>query len=210
MKRRYAFFLTGLCLFSSCSAFQTGRTYLTEMEQDDSSFFNPREDFPVVAGDTGRFWNTESERRARTPTSIEEREEDLHSRSLRHELKDLEGSQSEESLNQYSSHKHQFRTISEKIYFLKLHPRERAEYLESRGFIADSGSSFSAYDRMKPVKKKDILFGMSKQDVMGSWGKPYQVEVAGNPSFENERWLYKVDGATKYIYFESGRVEGWE
>jgi hypothetical protein len=45
---------------------------------------------------------------------------------------------------------------------------------------------------------------------MNTFGRPTRVEVAGNPSYENERWLYSVNGATKYIYFESGRVEGWE
>ena len=41
-------------------------------------------------------------------------------------------------------------------------------------------------------------------------GKPMRVEIAGNPRYENERWLYRMNGASKYIYFESGQVQGWE
>ena len=60
------------------------------------------------------------------------------------------------------------------------------------------------------LRKSNAVTGMSKSDVMNNWGEPRRVEIAGNPSFENERWLYSVNGATKYIYFESGRVQGWE
>jgi outer membrane protein assembly factor BamE (lipoprotein component of BamABCDE complex) len=51
---------------------------------------------------------------------------------------------------------------------------------------------------------------MSKSDVMNHLGHPTRVEVAGNPSYENERWLYTRNGASNYVYFEAGHVEGWE
>jgi hypothetical protein len=51
---------------------------------------------------------------------------------------------------------------------------------------------------------------MKKGQVMASIGRPSKVEVAGNPQDENERWLYHMNGASKYIYFESGEVQGWE
>lgn len=200
-----------LSLPMSCTQFQTGRTYLTEMEHDDSRFFSPAEDFPIVGGDSGRTWNTEEEQRARTPASKEEYSEDRIARFLRQELRELEAIQSERGLKFYDEHKHQLRTVSERIYFLKIPPYERRDYLVGRGFITEPKSQLAtANERMFAIEKKDIMMGMTKDDVLGSWGKPVQVEVAGNPRNENERWLYRMNGASKYIYFESGEVQGWE
>ncbi len=64
----------------------------------------------------------------------------------------------------------------------------------------------------------DLTIGMPKQKVSLHLGSPDQVEVAGNPKYENERWVYErsvptVDGyykETKVIYFEAGSVVGWE
>ena len=50
---------------------------------------------------------------------------------------------------------------------------------------------------------------MTKEDVISSWGRPDRVDIAGKPSYENERWVYRRDGAVKYIYFEAGKVGGW-
>lgn len=210
MSRRMIFFFL-LSLPIGCTQFQTGRSYLTEMEHDDSTFFNPSEDFPVVAGDSGRYWMDEEERRARTPRSDEDLQESNHSQSLKNELHQLEGLQSEESLAFYNQYKNQLGSTSEKIYFLNLHPYERTDYLKTKGIISEGRSPASTlHERMFAVRRNDIMMGMSKNDVLESWGKPMRVEVAGNPRYENERWLYRMNGASKYIYFESGQVQGWE
>ena len=68
------------------------------------------------------------------------------------------------------------------------------------------------------IENNDITIGMSKGAVVQSWGDPERKEVAGNPLYGNERWLYNkmvssVDGyskQTRIIYFEGGRVAGWE
>ena len=194
-----------------CTTFHTGRTCLTEMEHDDSSFFTPRNDFPVVAGDSGRYWMSEQERRERTPASEDEQRDNLAARTLKRELKELESVQTEENFEFYNQHQHKFSTTSEKIYFLRLPPYERREYLLSRGFFSeDRAPAFSDKDRVFAVRKQDILLGMTKGDVLESWGKPLRVEVAGNPRNENERWLYRMNGASKFIYFESGQVQGWD
>jgi hypothetical protein len=194
-----------------CSQFQTGRSFLTEMENDDSSFFNPKKDFPIVAGDTGRYWESEKERRSRTPQSEFDLAEDQSTRALKHELRELESGQSEEGQEFYDKHKHQLATTSEKIYFLKLPQSERREYLMSRGFIEEpKAPSYTPREKLFAVRQQDVLLGMKKNDVMDSWGKPARVEIAGNPQNENERWLYKTNGASKYIYFESGEVQGWD
>lgn len=184
------------------------------MENDDSRFYEPRKDFPMVSGDTGRFWNSEAEQRARTPSSERDLEEERENRALKSELSELENSQSERGIEMYSNYQHKFNSISEKIYFLKLPYSERHSYLESRGFVARPISDPSRVSRTRyqraNVRLNEVTMGMSKSDVAVSLGNPVRVEVAGNPSYENERWLYDLNGASKYIYFESGRVQGWE
>lgn len=211
MSRSRLFFSLLLLFPMGCSQFQTGRSFLTEMEHEDFSFYHPHDDFPVVSGDTGRDYMTEKERRSRTPASQSDLQETQASRALRSELKGLESGQSEENLEFYEKHKHQLGTTSEKIYFLKLPARERRDYLLSRGFLQEEkGSLYTDREKMFAMKKQDILLGMTKAEVMRSWGKPLQVDYAGNPRNENERWLYRTHGAAKYIYFESGEVQGWE
>jgi hypothetical protein len=199
-------FLILIMGLSSCSQFMTHRDYVAEMERDDSSFFNPRVDFPVVAGDTGRDWESTSDRKNRTPASVDEIQDNKSRRFLTQELRKLEGQQSDNALEQYEKNKHHFKTTSEKIYFLKLSQFERKDYLASRGFIKEESSPRQIF----AMRDSNVASGMSKSQVMENWGQPNRVEVAGNPSYENERWLYSVNGATKYIYFESGVVRGWE
>jgi hypothetical protein len=204
-------FLTIMLLSSvSCSQFLTGRSYLSEMEHNDGRFFNPREDFPVVAGDNGRDWETTEERNERTPTSETDLAAERSRRRLKQELRELENQQSDQALEEYDKHKRSLATTSEKIYFLKLSSHERKEYLNSRGFMRNERAPASFDQQMYGVRDANISQGMTKADVEMSWGRPSRVEVAGNPSYENERWLYTVHGASKYIYFESGVVNGWE
>lgn len=210
MSARFFIFLS-LIAFTGCAELYTGRSYLSEMEQDDSRFFNPRQDFPIVAGDSGRDWMSESERRQRTPASAEDLSENMASRALKSELRTLENMQTEESLEMYQNHLKSLPTVSDRIYFLKLPQHERKDYLISRGAIEETKKPiFPEYQRRPGGRSSDVLLGMNKQDVLASLGKPMRVEVAGNPRNENERWLYRMNGFQKYIYFESGRVEGWE
>lgn len=209
MSKRF-FILFTFLIQTGCAELYTGRSYLSEMSHDDSTFFSPKEDFPVVAGDTGRDWMSESERRHRTPASEEDLSKDRATRALKSELRTLEGLQSEESLKFYEAHLKSLPTTSDRIYFLKLPPQERRDYLMSRGAIQETKSFITPYERMHAGRTNDVFLGMNKQDVMASLGKPMRVEIAGNPRNENERWLYRLNGGQKYIYFESGKVEGWE
>jgi hypothetical protein len=202
-------FLALLMSMTACSQFLTHRDYLSEMEQDDSKFYSPNRDFPVMAGDTGRTEESRSERRRRTPASAEQLQNERGTYSLNNELKQLENKLSESSFELYDQHKDKLVTTSEKIYFLKLPSRERKDYLISRGFLTEQKAT-NYREKMYANRQSSIILGMSKSDVMNNFGKPNRVEVAGNPSFENERWVYKVNGASKYIYFESGQVGGWE
>lgn len=63
-----------------------------------------------------------------------------------------------------------------------------------------------------------VRLGMQKNKVQLHLGHPTLVEVAGNPKYGNERWIYErsvptMDGfftEKKVIYFEGGSVVGWE
>jgi hypothetical protein len=206
------FFMLSFVLFllTGCAELYTGRSFMAEMGQEDTSFFNPKEDFPVVAGDTGRDWMSESERRNRTPASESDLAQDRTSQVLKSELRGLENMQSEDDMEYYQAHLKSLPTVSDRIYFLRLPHYERKAYLTSRGAIEEPKHSETPFERLSPRRNNDVLMGMRKNDVLASLGKPMRVEIAGNPRNENERWLYRMNGNQKYIYFESGRVEGWE
>lgn len=172
---------------------------MAEMSRDDRWAIEPHRDFPVVGGDTGEWGYSEEVRRLRTPASEREGEEYELERALRWELSELESKQSPEAFARYQKYAPHFESISERIYYLKLPYHERYSYLESRGIIESQYSGAFA-----------LNLGMSKSQVRSTLGTPQRIEIAGNPQFENERWLYAEQGSPKYIYFESGRVGGWE
>jgi hypothetical protein len=199
-------------VISGCAGMGSGRNFLTDSPQGDSSeggsFFSPQDDFPVMAGDSAKSWGFEDEQGS--GRSSMGRERDRTTYALERELVGLEDSQSESNLAFYNLHKNKFNSTSEKIYFLKLPKGERTPYLISKGIIKQKKHQYNERIRAQAIRHADVMMGMSKNDVVDSWGRPVRVEVAGNPSYENERWAYNVNGATKYIYFESGKVGGWE
>lgn len=205
-------FPTVLLFLCACAELPTGRTYLSEMEHEDSTFYRPDEDFPVVGGDaevTGM--SMDEYRRNRLPRTKEEKTYDRETQFLRSELEALESSQPEEELAFYQKYKKKFASHSEKIYYLKLPRGERRQYLQDRGFIESPATrSPASLSQALSPRRSEVNLGMSKNDVVASLGKPSRVEVAGNPSYENERWLYQVNGNSRFIYFESGVVQGWE
>lgn len=68
------------------------------------------------------------------------------------------------------------------------------------------------------IESQDIAVGMPQDYVKKSWGDPLSIEVSGNPIYRNERWKYQKfvstpEGyrkETRLVYFEGGRVVGWE
>jgi hypothetical protein len=198
----------------SCAGFGHQRSYLAEMEYDDSTIFQPRTDFPVIPGDEGISWRTDELWRQRIPASEEERYQDRQQQTLKKQLKDLENAQSASARKHYERYKSFLPTDSEKIYFLSLaNRRERETYLAARGVDESSQlrSSHSQPDMqdLNPAAVSPLSLGMPKQALLEHWGSPEQVDFAGDPQHENERWLYRRNGAAKYIYLESGRVAGW-
>ena len=68
------------------------------------------------------------------------------------------------------------------------------------------------------VESQDIAIGMPQDYVRKSWGEPNNIETSGNPIYKNERWQYLKQISTpqgykqesRLVYFEGGRVVGWE
>jgi hypothetical protein len=199
-----------LALHSGCSGLAPGRAFIAE-GGDDGGFFNPNVDFPVVVGDSGDYWPSEQRREGRANLSPYEL-------VLEQELRTLESRQDAETDVLYQRYRNHFSTVSERIFFLKLDPEEREDYLISRGFIKVEPTPQSGAVARRPAQAgqtksegpQAVTMGMTKEEVMHYLGRPVRVEIAGSPSEQNERWLYKTQGASKYIYFEGGAVDGWE
>lgn len=65
----------------------------------------------------------------------------------------------------------------------------------------------------RAISSRDIVLGMSRDDVMRSWGEPSVREVAGNGGLGHERWTYRsrytLQREDRIVIFENGRVAGW-
>lgn len=62
------------------------------------------------------------------------------------------------------------------------------------------------------IQNNDIVVGMSRSDVVESWGEPSVRELAGSGNNGHERWTYgsrfSLEGE-RYLIFEGGQVVGW-
>lgn len=199
--------LTGL-LATSC-AFMSERSYSDQMENMEDGMFIPNRDFQVVAGDSGEASLSRKEILRRTPASRLEKEKLFENFALEEELVQLEEEQSGGMAEHYARYREKLKNNSERIYFLKLNTvRERDEYLASKGFFEGKHSNVSPQEE-DAISHHEIAQGMTKDAVLKSWGKPASIEVAGNPKYENERWVYKKNRRYEYVYFEGGQVEGY-
>ena len=133
---------------------------------------------------------------------------------LRRQEKTLEGKSERE---QYYKAKPYLKTDAERLQFLRLESTgARDRYLNSKGINGDSIAHPPEMQSL--IEQSDIGAGMTRQAVKEAWGAPDDVEVAGNPMYGNEKWKYseQVTSSEGYmterrtVYFESGRVVGWE
>ena len=118
---------------------------------------------------------------------------------------------------QYYNLRSALRSDRERMGFLSLPTYEaRDRWAQQRG-LANQDESYSD-EVSKILENNDIALGMTQKAVMQSWGDPDAVEVAGNQLYGYERWKYNryVSGNEGYqkemrvVYFEGGRVVGWE
>jgi hypothetical protein len=195
---------------TGCSMLLSERRFIQEMDHDTDGFFVAGKDFHVTSGDDGFSGRSLSQIYERTPASSRDKQQFQHDVGLEKELYDLEKNEKGMTGALYEQYGNFINTTSEKIYFLKLKSyEEREQYLYSLGLIKNT---YIAHPQeiKTAVNSREIILGMSKSDVMSAWGRPSRVDVAGNPRQENERWSFYKNGQLKQVYFESGRVEGWD
>jgi len=102
------------------------------------------------------------------------------------------------------------------VEFLSIRSLEGRQAWINRNKIWARAHENEAYTPM--MEAQDIAIGMPISFVKKSWGEPDSIESSGNPIYKNERWIYnkQVSGPQgyhqekRYVYFEGGRVVGWE
>jgi hypothetical protein len=202
--------VTTLGLASSCSVFMPDRSFIEEMNRESDSYFMAGKDFKVVNGDTGEAYRSKEEVQKRTPSSERSREKMKEETSLKQELDQKEADIPDDYMDQYSKDKKYLPTDSDKLYYLSLALSERPGYIsiKKQDSQEDQGKNQDFVQRHS-IHSKEIYLGMNKGQVVQAWGKPSKVDIAGNPSNQNERWSFMEDGSVKQIYFEQGKVQGW-
>lgn len=127
------------------------------------------------------------------------------------ELRELESHLSGREARQYARIKYSILSDRERIEFLQLGSYEaRQRWALSHGFDGSDPYSEGNFGTLN--------LGMTKMAVKDAWGDPELIEVAGNPTYGNERWRYSREiptetgftRITRIIYFEAGRVRGWQ
>ena len=201
-----------LFTLTGCAGMLANRSFIDEMDRDTDSFWVAGEDFNVTAGDNGRAYRTREEIRDRTPQDGLTQEEIQHNALLAKELSRKINAMSDDEYTQYVGIRDKLETDSEKAYYLNLAKYEREEYLRTKFFTAyqNNNRSPASHDfGFKRPKTTTVGVGMNKSDIMKIWGRPMQVDVAGDPRYENERWSFYDGSQVKQIYFENGVVSGW-
>ena len=72
-------------------------------------------------------------------------------------------------------------------------------------------NSYNFSKGITAAAKHQVTTGQSKDQVIQAWGRPDKI----NDSYHdggtaNEQWVYRVsDFESRYIYFEDGKVVGW-
>ena len=216
-----------ISLISSCSILDH-RSFEDEMEHETEGAFIAGEDFDIIAGDTGRAYRTTEEILERTPMSESQKYTLNEDRILAEELAEKESSLDEDEISSYVNAEPFLKNSSEKMYYLGLANNERAEYLSSK---QDNSESIRANTSMispqiipnnrkkvgrgiasmDPAGYSDnsIAKGMTKDEVIRNWGRPSNINYAGDASQQNERWFYFRNGSKRYVFFEAGVVDGW-
>ncbi len=118
---------------------------------------------------------------------------------------------------QYYRYRGLIQSPAERLRFLSLPTLEARERWALQKNLVESESLHSE-EVASLIENKDIQLGMAKSAVQQAWGEPDAIEYSGDPIYGNERWSYsRLVGSrggysrqVRFVYFESGRVIGWE
>lgn len=135
----------------------------------------------------------------------------------RKKLRELERSlDTQKERLQYSKILPWLASDSEKIEVLSIPSIEGRQVWINKNKIWSRAKDLKQFDEI--VESQDIALGMPQDYVRKSWGEPTQIETSGNFIYKNERWQYLKQVSTpqgykqesRLVYFEGGRVVGWE
>jgi hypothetical protein len=67
----------------------------------------------------------------------------------------------------------------------------------------------------KAILAEKIIIGMSKEEVIASWGNPHDINKSVGSWGVHEQWVYgywsyNVFIPTSYLYFENEKLTGWQ
>ena len=86
-----------------------------------------------------------------------------------------------------------------------------------RGFGPEPEKRPTAAPVAVEIDRNSLRVGMEMNEVTNTWGEPWEVQVAGDPSRGNQKWSYfsgiqsRWDSAPiRVVYFEAGQVVGWD
>ena len=212
--------VVGLLSIFSCGSIKTAdRPELADSEQPGSQMTRTRES--VNSGkDPDRLSDKDLEKYAyelgldpKKGFTDTERKDVMNRRRLRQLERGLDSPR--ERVN-YSKVLPLFANDLERIEYLSIPSLEGRQAWANRNKIW--GREKINPDLVVAAEAKDIAVGMTQDLVRQSWGEPTQVEQSGNPIYKNERWKYIRELPTlsgykrqrRYVYFEAGRVVGWE
>ena len=198
--------ILGLC---ACQMFQRSDPYLYQG-------LNPRE--YELQKDRQEYKEDIAREELGVPSSYALSEEQEQQLRLRMQLKNLEAKLlTSREKEQYYRYKGKMESDSERIYFLSLpNLPARERWAQNRGLHAENDGFPDHVAEI--IERGDIAVGMTPKAVLEAWGDPDFVEVAGNPLYGNERWRFSkyissdegYQRVERIIYFESGKVVGWE
>ena len=215
-------------ILGSCAQFLRHFTFIQEERPHEVSFLVPGEDFMIVSGDEPKVYGNieyDHDKGRRTPASSMTKAKARGKAKGKAKLKPRERKRAKELAikerflglfeeREYRKARPYLNGISEKIYYLSLPPPERRDYITGK---------IGGKRERKKEREKDFLstmiqglgpdalyLGMDKKAVLRRWGHPTHMEVAGNPKRQNERWSFYYNGRLRQVYFEGGRVRGWD
>lgn len=88
------------------------------------------------------------------------------------------------------------------VLFSMLNKQQQRDFLKNEKQYPDEIIEDIISGRLRP--------GMTKEQVLYSWGRPDDVYESGGPQAVQEQWVYKrLNDKTQYVYFYNGRLTSW-
>ena len=212
-------------ILGSCAQFlgHLTSTSIKGKKGDEVSFLVPGEDFMIVSGDEPKVYghieyeyddnqgnnqDYDHDKGMRTPaSSMTKARPRARARAKELAIKERRLGLFEEQ--EYMKARSYLNGISEKIYYLSLPPSERRDYITSKIGRKKERERDSLSTMIQGLGPDALYLGMDKKTVLRKWGHPTRMEVARDPKRQNECWSFYYNGHLRHVYFESGRVRGW-